>query len=521
MKTKRGHKTKADLQRELRSVSRRLARLQRVDDEGRAAQVALRERIKELTCLSAVDRTIETDPEPPALADEVIGLLVGAMESPDATEAQLTVDGIEVATAGFRDIPGPRLRADIRSMGRVEGSLVVVRRGLRPFLLPFEQSLVDGVASRIGAWLDRRRVLRELRENEARFRGVTEHTVSGIIIIQGDRLAYVNPAMSAITGYDEAELLEMRYWEPFHPDAHDFIRSRGAARQRGVSAPSRYEVQLRTKAGEDRWVEYVDGYIQYGGSLAVIGTIFDITDRKRAEEELLRSQEQLRLLSARIEQVRDEEKSTIARDVHDGFGQELTAIRMNLALLVDRLDAGEALRPNEWREELTSTIALVDRSIQTVRAIATELKPWVVDAMDLQGAIEWQAGEFQHRTGIRCEVTTSGAIPDLERSHRHSLFRIFQEALTNVARHAHARQVEVNIQSEQGALVLRIRDDGRGVTPEEIERKTSLGFVSMRERAAFLDGDVKIAGTTGRGTTITVRIPVDASASDPLLGEGR
>lgn len=518
---KRDHKTKADLQRELRSVSRRLARLHHFDLERQAAQEALRERIKELTCLSAVDRTIEADPEPPELADEIQRQLVGAMESPEVTEARLDMTGHRSSTAGSRDDPGPQLRADIRSMGRVEGSLVVVRRGPRPFLLPFEQNLVDAVASRVGAWLDRRRVLQELRENEARFRGVTEHTVSGIIIIQGERLAYVNPAMSAITGYDAAELLDMRYWEPFHPEAHEFIRSRGTARQRGVSAPGRYEVRLRTKAGEDRWVEYVDGYIQYGGSLAVIGTIFDVTDRKRAEEELRRSQEQLRLLSARIEQVRDEEKSTIARDVHDGFGQELTAIRMNLALLVDRLDAGESLQPQEWREELTSTIALVDRSIQTVRAIATELKPWVVDAMDLQGAIEWQAGEFQSRTGIRCVVDTSGVIPDLERSHRHSLFRIFQETLTNIARHARARRVDVSIVSEPGALVLRIRDDGRGVTPEEIARTTSLGFVSMRERAAFLNGDVKIVGAAGRGTTITVRIPVESPTREAPYGEVR
>lgn len=226
-------------------------------------------------------------------------------------------------------------------------------------------------------------------------------------------------------------------------------------------------------------------------------------DRKRAEERLHESREQLRALSVYLQYVREEERTRIAREVHDELGQALTGIKLDLAWLAVRLPRSQ--RP--MLEKVADMSAHIDATIQAVRRIATELRPGILDDLGLVAALEWQANEFQGRTGITCRVTSSLPEEQLDADLNTAFFRIFQETLTNVIRHANASRVDVHLAPVDDTIVLTVRDNGRGITPSEIRDRRSIGLLGMGERAALLGGKVDIRGAPGQGTAVTVRIP--------------
>jgi signal transduction histidine kinase len=165
--------------------------------------------------------------------------------------------------------------------------------------------------------------------------------------------------------------------------------------------------------------------------------------------------------------------------------------------------------PLSLLEEITSMSKLVDTTIQMVREISTELRPGVLDDLGLTAAIEWQAQEFQTRMGIRCSFTSSLENIILDKERSTVIFRIFQEALTNVVRHANATRINVSLKEEADNLILEVRDNGEGIKESEISNAKSLGLLGMRERAILLGGEIKISGTPRKGTKVTVRIPLD------------
>ena len=225
---------------------------------------------------------------------------------------------------------------------------------------------------------------------------------------------------------------------------------------------------------------------------------------KRAEEELRRSREQLRALTGHLQSVKEEERVKIAREVHDDLGQSLTALKLDLAWLKGRL----ARDQRALHDKAETMMELIDSTIQTVRRIAAELRPAVLDDLGLAAAIEWQAQDFQNRTGIRCEVRKTLNDIQLDCDLSTAFFRIFQETLTNVARHAKATDAEISLEEKQNSLILDIKDNGRGITEEEVHGLNSLGILGMRERALLLGGELRISGAPGKGTTVTVRIPL-------------
>jgi PAS domain S-box-containing protein len=231
-----------------------------------------------------------------------------------------------------------------------------------------------------------------------------------------------------------------------------------------------------------------------------IGIGRDISDFKRAEEALQKSRDQLRALAARVQNVREEERTRVAREIHDELGQALTAIKIDLSSLSHDLPA-EKIRQSE------SILKLVDETIQSMRRISTELRPPILDAVGLVAAVEWAAGEFAARTGIKCKLDLPQDDVVIDEERATALFRIFQETLTNVARHANASEVSVRLADEDDNLTLEVRDNGTGVSEERLAAGTSLGILGMRERALLLGGEFIIAGTLGAGTTVRVRIP--------------
>lgn len=231
-------------------------------------------------------------------------------------------------------------------------------------------------------------------------------------------------------------------------------------------------------------------------------------DRKQAVEQLRQSHKQLHALSVYLQHVREEERINISRAVHDELGQALTGLKIDLFWLASRLPKNLAPLIEKTRKMSVH----IDETIETVRRISTELRPGILDHLGLVAALEWQANEFQTRSGIQCAVKSSldGAI--LDEDLNTAFFRIFQETLTNVLRHAKATRVKVHLREDGENLILEVKDNGRGITPAEIANTKSIGLLGMRERAALLGGKVSLTGARRKGTKVIVSIPLAGPA---------
>lgn len=234
----------------------------------------------------------------------------------------------------------------------------------------------------------------------------------------------------------------------------------------------------------------------------------EIAERIRIEGQLRKSLEQVRALAARLQHVREEERTLVAREMHDELGQACTAIKMDLASIGRKASRTQA----QLRSKVASATQLVDQMIAAVRRIAAELRPRTLDDLGLSAALEWQAQEFETRTGISCAIVLPQQQVVLDSERATAIFRIFQESLTNVARHAQATRVHARLEVQLDQLVLVIRDNGRGFDPEEIKARRSLGLVGMKERALLLKGELTIDGVPGSGTTLTLRIPLSRAS---------
>ncbi|MCU0577934.1 MAG: PAS domain-containing protein [Desulfobacterota bacterium] len=229
---------------------------------------------------------------------------------------------------------------------------------------------------------------------------------------------------------------------------------------------------------------------------SVLGISRDLTERRQIEEKL-------RALSARLQSVREEERATIAREIHDDLGQRLTGLKMDLSWLQKRLQPNQG----ELRQKTEAMSRLIDATVKSVRRLSTELRPRILDDFGLIAALEWQAQEFQNKTGIPCRFKSDLTEIRLPQDQSVAVFRIFQEALTNVARHARAGRVEALLRRNARGLTLTIKDNGRGISPDEMSRSKSLGLLGMRERALLFGWDLTLRGSPGRGTTVALRIP--------------
>jgi len=239
----------------------------------------------------------------------------------------------------------------------------------------------------------------------------------------------------------------------------------------------------------------------------------------RAEEELLHYRAQLQNLSAGLQSLMEEERIRISREIHDELGQSLTALKFDLFTMGNHLSEGQ--RP--LAEKTESMVNHVDSILRTVKKISRELRPGLLDDLGLVTAIEWQAKEFYGRTGIPCRVALFPRDMEIDTERSTAIFRIFQEALTNVVRHAGATNVEVNLEERDGRLTLEIRDDGRGITKEQASGSRSLGIIGIRERVRQLKGEALIDGSPHAGTVIRVTIPgtgtrADVPSARPGLG---
>ncbi|HXN15626.1 MAG TPA: response regulator [Usitatibacter sp.] len=230
----------------------------------------------------------------------------------------------------------------------------------------------------------------------------------------------------------------------------------------------------------------------------------ELAERALTEQRLRISEDNLRALAAHLQSVREEERIHIAREIHDELGQALTGLKFDLNSFAKSYATDE---PDARSEKSQAMCQAIDRIINSVRRIASGLRPEVLDEIGLAAAVEWQGREFQRRTGIRCQVEISPRFVDPDRERSTALFRIFQELLTNVARHAHATRVDVHLKDDAG-INLEVTDNGCGIRDEDFQGTRSLGFLGLRERVQAFGGVIAVKGSEGKGSTVCVSIPL-------------
>jgi signal transduction histidine kinase len=230
----------------------------------------------------------------------------------------------------------------------------------------------------------------------------------------------------------------------------------------------------------------------------------EIAERKLIEARLRASEESLRGLTARLESVLEAERTRISREIHDELGQSLTGLKMDVTWLLGKLHNGQ----KPLTAKMKSMCELIDDTIHSVRRIATGLRPELLDQAGLAAAINWQTRDFQMRTGIRCRANLPADEPVVHPEHATGAFRVFQEVLTNVARHANATRVDVLMKMDTDGMILEVKDNGSGIKEPERLGTQSLGLLGMRERVALMGGEIEIAGKRGKGTRVTIKVPL-------------
>jgi PAS domain S-box-containing protein len=311
------------------------------------------------------------------------------------------------------------------------------------------------------------------------------------------RYTYVNTGGGRMLGRDAKYLIGRHIWT-------EFPEGRGQKFHLAYERAFEEQRPIQLREFYPPWNRWFENRI-YPSPEGISIFFTDVTEQVQAQEELRSTNDQLRALATRMDAIREEERRVIAREIHDQIGQALTSLKLDVSWLRSQLprDAGP-----EVDERARGMDALIDQTIETARRVSAMLRPAILDDIGLAAAIRWLTRDFQQRTGVACELELPADGPSIAPQIALSMFRIVQEALTNVARHAQARHVRIGLSVDPETAVLTLADDGRGVTAEELERPASLGIVGMRERALAVGGQVTITGSAERGTTLTVRVPM-------------
>jgi PAS domain S-box-containing protein len=354
-----------------------------------------------------------------------------------------------------------------------------------------------------------------IRESEARLQAFMDNSPSVMFIkdLEG-RYLHVNKQFTRSFGLDRRNVLLRIAAEIFPPD----LAAKLEATEARVLATG-------TQIEAEEIISLVDGVHTHivcefpiadaRGQITAIGGIrTDITERERAEREIRTSREQLRALASRLNAVREEERTSIALNIHDELGQALTSVKIDLSLLeqVVKSRKGQSSSAHTLRE-LRSAKRTIDKALDGVRRIAAELRPAVLNELGLGAAIEWLGKDFEKRTRIKCKVVLSTRFSEPDQERSTALYRVLQEALTNVARHATAKTVEIELEEDGGKYVLQVRDDGVGIPDHRLKDWRSLGLNGMRERMLMFGGQTLIERGAGGGTVVTASIPRDAKTS--------
>jgi PAS domain S-box-containing protein len=377
-------------------------------------------------------------------------------------------------------------------------------------------SALTSLVNKMWEILRRKQAEEALHAANAYNRSLIEASLDPLVTIGADgKITDVNAATETATGYDRTELIGTEFSDYFTEPKQARAGYQEVFRTGFVRD---HPLELRHRDGQVTSVLYNASVYRYdkGRIAGVFAAARDITERKRVEEELRASRLQLRALASRLQQIREDERIMIAREIHDEMGGGLTGLKMDLSWLLHKMgnnaDLDEARAT--WTDKIHAANASIDQMIRVVRRISTDLRPSVLDDLGLIAALEWQLAEFTSRNDIQHKFATTFEYVNMEEGTAVAVFRIFQEALTNVARHSRATKVTVVLREGERRLfgdesfILEIRDNGRGITEEEILNPESLGLLGMKERVLTFGGELSIHGEPGGGTTLVLKIPL-------------
>ena len=413
-----------------------------------------------------------------------------------------------------------RLKELVGATKRLASGDLGVRIG--PFGNRDELSVLASSFNEMAESLDERTT--QVHQAEAKYRTLVEQIPMVTYTAPLDKALgtfYISPQIESILGYSPKEwLADPGLWvKLLHPEDRDRVLAESQRDLLGSNgAVFRSEYRILTRKSDVLWLRDEATAVRNGLDEPEFlqGIMFDVTDQKRFEEQLKSSHERMRELAAHIEGVREEERTRIAREIHDELGQALTGIKIDLAWMNKKLQIHDrATQTDLLLKRITAMKDTIDTTVQVVRKISAELRPGILDGFGLPAAIEWQASEFQDRTGIQCQLSAIPEDLDLEERPSSAIFRIFQELLTNIVRHANASMVDISLRKRRGMLILEVQDNGRGISENEKFKANSFGLLGVRERVALLGGKSSIKGVQGQGTTVTIRIPLPGRSGAP------
>jgi PAS domain S-box-containing protein len=346
---------------------------------------------------------------------------------------------------------------------------------------------------------DRKESEEALRASEAKYRSLVNNALVGIVQSTVDgKMLFVNDAMVIMAGFNSKEDMMAQGAIPRYRDPK--MRKEWIQALQKNGRVDNFEIEMIKKDGS---IGYgLLSAVMHGGIITSVS--IDITERVKIEEQLRKSQEELRNLSSHLQLVREEERSKISREIHDELGQSLSALKMNLSWVSSKIPEKE----KALRKKVKELEKLIEGNILLVQRISTELRPRLLDDLGLAAAIEWHLDNFQHQSGIRCKFTCEPKEPKLGNEVSVPIYRIFQEALTNIYRHAKATSASVRLRIDSEKIVMTIKDNGMGITRDKVTDPVSLGIIGMKERAIAMGGKVTIRGTKSKGTTVTLQIPL-------------
>ncbi len=413
-----------------------------------------------------------------------------------------------------------RLKELVGATKRVASGDLGVR--IEPFGDRDELSILASSFNEMAESLDERTT--QVHQAEAKYRTLVEQIPMVTYTAPLDKALgalYISPQIESILGYSPKEwLADPGLWvKLLHPEDRDRVLAESQRDLLGSDgAVFRSEYRILTRNSDVLWLRDEATAVRNGLDEPEFlqGIMFEVTDQKRFEEQLKSSHERMRELAAHIEGVREEERTRIAREIHDELGQALTGIKIDLAWMNKKLQIHDrAIQTDLLLKRITAMNDTIDTTVQVVRKISAELRPGILDGFGLPAAIEWQAAEFQDRTGIQCQLSAIPEDLDLEERPSSAIFRIFQELLTNIVRHANASRVSISLRKRRGTLILEVQDNGRGISENEKFKANSFGLLGVRERVALLGGKSSVKGVQGQGTTVTIRIPLPGRSGAP------
>lgn len=341
-----------------------------------------------------------------------------------------------------------------------------------------------------------------LHQSEERLRTVMEKIPSGVGLVIDGKIEYSNPTLCNLTGFSANELAGKSPLDFIDPKDREKAKMR---MEEVLNGGEEFESEYSAidRHGKNIPIEVDSRKIFLNNKIGILAIIRDISERKKADEALNKYHEQLQQLSSHLQSVREEERTRISREIHDELGQALSILLIDISWL-----GNHRPKKNELPKKLNAMSHLVESTIKKIQKISSELRPSVLDNLGLIAALEWQAKEFVKKTNIPCKVYFSNRSIKVNQEISTAIFRIFQEALTNVIRHAKATEVRASLVEKESRLLLEINDNGIGISERDVSNPKSFGLLGIKERARSLNGDFEINGTPNKGTTLTVSIPL-------------